>query len=134
MKYNIFISHAWDYNEDYYKLENWLDETIDWKNMSIPKHDAKEAKNDTELFQMIENNIKNSSIFLVIGGMYVPQSNRKWIQKEIEIAKRYGKYIIAIKPRGNQNIPKILQENTDIIVGWNSKSIIDAIKDYNYVR
>ena len=134
MGINIFISHAWDYNTDYYTLENWLDESLEWRNMSIPKHDAKEAKNDSELEQMIRNNIKNSSIFLVIGGMYVVQSNRKWISKEIEIAKKYGKYMIVIKPRGNQNMPKILQEEANEIVGWSSKSIINAIKDYENVK
>ena len=102
--------------------------------LSIPNHAAKETKNDSELELMIRNNIKNSSIFLVIGGMYVAQSNRKWISKEIEIAKNYGKYMIVIKPRGNQNMPKILQENANEIVGWSSKSIINAIKDYENVK
>ena len=49
-KYPLFISHCWDYNEEYYKVENWIDESdISWKNMSIPVHDPKDTSSDKDL-------------------------------------------------------------------------------------
>ena len=43
-EYNLFISHAWKYNEDYYTVEKWLksakeNEELIYKNYSVPQHD-----------------------------------------------------------------------------------------------
>ena len=129
-KYPIFISHCWDYNEQYYTVERWIDESdINWRNMSIPEHDPKDTSTDKELEEKIDNNINNSSLFIIIAGMYVPQKNRPWINKEIEIAQKYNKTILAIKPWGNQRTPTIIQDIADKLVNWNSSSVIDGIKE-----
>ena len=70
-RYNLFISHCWDYNTDYYSVTKWIDEsTITWKNMSIPVHNPKETSTETELKIKIDNNIRQSSLFIIIAGMY----------------------------------------------------------------
>ena len=61
--------------------------------------------------------------------MYVAQSNRKWINFEIDTAIKYGKNILAIKPRGNERIPEKIQNKANIIVNWSSSSIIKNIKE-----
>lgn len=128
-KYPIFISHCWDYNSQYYTVEQWIDDSdINWKNMSIPVHDPKDTKTDAELEEKIDNLIRNSSLFIIIAGMYAAQQNRTWINKEIEIAQKYNKKILAIKPWGNERTPVIIQEGADELVNWNSTSVIDGIK------
>ncbi len=128
-EYKLFISHCWDYREQYYTVVDWINDTdIKWKNMSIPVHNPKDASSDSELKTKIDNNIRNSSIFIVISGMYVPQENRPWIKFEINTAIKYGKKILAIKPWGNERIPEIIRENADLIVNWNSSSVIKGIK------
>lgn len=128
-KYPIFISHCWDYNSQYYTVEQWIDDSdINWKNMSIPVHDPKDTKTDAELEEKIDNLIRNSSLFIIIAGMYAAQQNRTWINKEIEIAQKYNKKILAIKPWGNERTPVIIQEAADELVNWNSSSVIDGIK------
>ncbi|WP_281033979.1 TIR domain-containing protein [Methanotorris igneus] len=82
--------------------------------------------NKRKLKEELEKQIMPASCVIVIAGMYV--NYREWIQEEIKIAKKYGKPIIAVKPRGNQKLPTFIQENADKIVGWNANSIIDAIK------
>ncbi len=42
--YNLFISHAWKYNNGYYKVVDWLDSAVankefNYKNYSVPQHD-----------------------------------------------------------------------------------------------
>ncbi len=39
--YNIFISHAWRYSEDYYRLVEMLNNApyFKWRNYSVPQHD-----------------------------------------------------------------------------------------------
>lgn len=129
-EYKLFISHCWDYRESYYTVENWIAESdINWKNMSIPVHNPKDTSTDNELETKIDNNIKNSSIFIVIAGMYVSQSNRKWINFENDTAIEYGKKILAIKPRGNERLPEKISNTADLIVNWNSYSVISGIKE-----
>jgi len=131
-EYHIFISHAWRYSEDYYKLEKLLNEipNFKWKNYSVPQHDpvidpnSKEGKN--KLKKELEEQIRPVHIVIVLAGMYV--NYREWIQTEINIALKYKKPIIGIKPRGHQRIPKQIQDVACDIVGWNKKSIEKAIK------
>lgn len=59
--------------------------------------------------------------------MYAAHSD--WIEYEINEAVRMGKYIIGVKPWGQERTPQIMQDNADTIVGWNSSSIITAIKN-----
>ena len=59
--------------------------------------------------------------------MYVRYSD--WIEYEIEEAIRMNKYIIGVKPWGQEKIPSIISENADKMVGWNQNSIINAIKN-----
>ena len=58
-------------------------------------------------------------------------NHRKWIQKEIEIAKKYNKPIVAIKPWGQLKFPIELILTSKDIVGWNTSSIVDAIRKYS---
>ena len=60
--------------------------------------------------------------------MYV--ARKEWIQKEIEMAKKYEKPIIAILPRGNENVPTVVQETATEVVGWNTDSIVEAIRKH----
>lgn len=129
-KYPLFISHCWDYRDKYYTVECWIDDSdINWRNMSIPAHDPKDTRSDAELEQIIDNNIGNSSMFIIIAGMYVSQENRTWINKEIDIAQKYGKKILAIKPWGSQRTPARIHEVADKLVSWQSSSVINDIKE-----
>ena len=68
------------------------------------------------------------SAFLLISGMYVV--HRDWIQEEIDIAEYYNKPIIGIMPWGAQRIPVAVQQASDTMVGWNTNSIVTAVREY----
>ena len=48
---------------------------------------------------------------------------------EVDEAMRMGKPIIAIMPWGQSYMPVELQAKATQIVGWNSTSIVKAIRD-----
>jgi hypothetical protein len=56
---------------------------------------------------------------------------REWIQKEMEIANYYSKPIVGIIPWGQTNVPQIVRNVAKEMVGWNTNSIIDAIRRYS---
>ena len=57
--------------------------------------------------------------------MYATYSD--WIDFEIDTAIDYSKYIIGVKPWGQQRIPTKVSNNANIMVGWNESSVINAI-------
>lgn len=126
--YNLFISHCWDYNDEYYRLIEYLRaaNNFEFKNLSVPEHDRLDTRNDRELDIALSYQIRPTHFVLILGGMYV--NHRYWIQKEIDITKQLSKPIIAIKPWGSTMIPVEVQNCAQEIVGWNTSSIIDAIR------
>ena len=59
--------------------------------------------------------------------MYAAYSD--WIEYEIDEATRMGKYIIGVEPWGQEKVPTIVSNNADVMVGWNSDSVVNAIKN-----
>lgn len=127
-KYHIFISHAWKYSDDYNTVSNWIKESgLPIKNYSVPEHDPLDANNKAKLKSQLTEQIKHASIVIIIGGMYGAYSD--WMNYEFEEAKRMNKKIILIKPWGQERIPMSAQVIADDVIGWNSTSLINSIKN-----
>lgn len=132
-KYHIFISHSWAYSDAYDKLKELLDKDINFSyiDYSVPKNDPiHNANNDTELYKAIKMQIAKASVIIILAGVYSTYS--KWIKKEIKIAQtefETPKKIIAVEPWASERTSIIVKTAADKIVGWNSSSIIKAIKE-----
>lgn len=131
--HNLFISHSWAYSDAYEKLTQLLDKdsNFSYRDYSVPKNDPiHNAKTDQELYEAIKNQVSQSHVVIILAGVYSTYS--KWINKEITIAKKEfnnPKPIIAVEPWGSERTSKTVKDNADIIVKWNSKSLIAAIKE-----
>ena len=132
--YNVFISHAWKYSEHYNKIVQWLNEAaaegkLTWKNYSVPSHDPLIDPNTqvgkTKLKEALKGQIRPASVVIILAGMYAAHSD--WIDFEIDTAIDYDKYIIGVKPWGQERVPLKISNNADIMVGWNKDSVINAI-------
>ncbi len=132
--YRGFISHSWDYSDAYVSMEKMLKDfpNFDWGNYSVPKTDPLKVNTDKELTERLHNQIKPTNHVIIIAGMYA--NHRKWIQKEIDIAKSYGKPIIAVKPWGSQMTPREVIEAATEVVGWNAASIVAAVRRHAGLR
>lgn len=128
--YDLFINHAWKYDDDYYRLVGLLDNAnyLKWKNYSVPQHDPLDANNTRRLAESLDRQIRPTNAVLIISGMYV--RHRDWIQYEIEVAQSYNKPIIGIEPWGSQRIPTEVQSAATTMVGWRTDSIVTAIRVY----
>ena len=64
--YNLFISHAWKYNSEYYNLVDMLNKAsyFSWKNYSVPQHDALDTRTDKELDEALHRQISPCSCVL----------------------------------------------------------------------
>lgn len=122
----IFISHSWGYDADYESLVSLLKSRgyFDFLNYSIPSYDPIQGSKK-EVWDQIESQIKYSSIVILIVGMYATYSGS--IKREIDIARRHSKPILAIRPRGADKTSS-LKGHADDEVGWNTESIVNAIR------
>lgn len=134
MSYNLFISHSWTYSDMYERLLNLLnqDTNFSYKNYSVPRNDPiHNAVNQQQLKDAIKNQMSYASCVLVLAGVYSTYS--KWINIEIDLAKNgfsTPKKIIAIQPWGAERTSSTVKDAADMIVNWQSSSIIQAIKGY----
>lgn len=122
----IFISHSWDYDKDYKTLiRNFNNYGFEYYNHSIPEGKALDEHTTRKIENGIRNKIRGCSKVLVLAGDY---ANNFWIKKEVKIAAEMGKEIIAIRPWNTTSIPSYIKNEADIIVGFNTKTIIETIK------
>ena len=126
----IFISHAWDYNEDYWTIVNWFNNANNfrWSNCSVPSHDRLPDKTTAGLKRAITRQINPAQVVVIIAGMYAAHSD--WIDYEIDEAVRLNKTIIGIRPRSQQRVPTKITDNATKMVNWNSSSLITTVREY----
>jgi hypothetical protein len=136
---HIFISHAWAYSNHYDTLAEWIfgepwsvgQASLDFRDYSIPKNNPIHNVSSTSMLQdAIFTQIKKSHVVVIPSGMYAHYS--KWIQKEIDGAKLFGKPILAVNPWGQQKKPGVVLNNADEGVGWNKQPVINAIWQLYY--
>jgi len=132
-RYGLFISHSWDYRDEYERLVNLLNTDIGflWENLSVPEENPLSVlmylpKSYRFLVRQLDERISKADCLVVLAGMYVAHSG--WIQSEIEAAQEFHKPIIAVEPRGNERFPEAVMHAAAESVGWNSASIISAIR------
>ncbi|MGR0481957.1 MAG: TIR domain-containing protein [Candidatus Electronema sp. V4] len=131
--YRLFISHSWAYVDAYDSLVLFFQEhpNFNWTDYSVPKNDPiHNANNQTELYNTIQKQISPVNCVIILAGVYSTYS--KWINKEIEISKQvFNKPIVAVEPWGSEKTSKIVKDNADVIVKWQSSSIVNAIRKYS---
>ena len=133
--YNLFISHAWRYHDDYDRLVRLLNSApyFSWRNYSVPRHDPAidpdTPAGDRQLRKELDNQIRPVNCVLIISGMYA--AYRYWIQVEIDIAKGYEKPIVGLIPLGHDRISAEVQQVAREMVGWRTDSVVNAIRKWS---
>jgi hypothetical protein len=126
-----FISHAWNYHDDYVRLEKLLAAAPNFlfRNASVPKTDAIPGPLTTaKLKAALDEQIRITNIMIILGGMYAVYSD--WITEELAIAAKYQKPIIGVVPWGQQRTPAIVETAAREMVRWNTDSIVSAIRKH----
>ena len=126
--YHVFISHAWEYSDDYYRFVKLLNEAknFKWKNYSVPEHDP--IADDEDLKEELQNQINPVHIVVILSGMYTNYSN--WIGFEMDYADEKSKPMIGVVPWGQTRIPQEVQSRVKEMVRWNTDSFVSAIRKH----
>lgn len=128
--YRLFVSHSWAYGDAYEKLVKFFDEhpNFKWIDYSVPRSDPiHNAPTSAALYEAIKRQVAPVNCVIILAGVYSTYST--WINNEIEIAKYYSKPIVAVQPWGAERTSKVVKDNADVIVNWQSSSIVSAIRE-----
>ena len=132
-EYHLFISHSWGRSDAYDNLVNLLraKRYFKFSNYSVPRDDPiHRAGTDAALRRAIREKMTSCNAILILAGVYATYS--RWIDEEIDLAKRAfisPKPIIAVEPWASERTSVRVKEAADAIVGWNTDSIVDAIRE-----
>ena len=130
--YNLFISHSWSYSDQYERLVKLLRARpyFRFRDYSVPPDDPiHNARSDAALRRAILNQMTRCHVVIILAGVYASYS--KWINIEIDLAEdgfSTSKPILAIRPWGAERISQTVRDAADEIVGWNTESVVEAIR------
>jgi len=133
--YDIFITHAWRYHEDWTKICDLLDKSpvLVWRNFSLPWHDPAMDPNSKVGGAFIRNSLETQIIpvhgVILLAGVYNIKSAQRWLNLEIELASKHDKPIIAIPAAGETAVPDDVSALCDRSVGWDSKAVVSALSE-----
>lgn len=124
----LFISHSWSYSERYNSMVNLLNNRsyFSWTNYSIPQTRAFGPQAQYKMQEELRQQIRPVNCVIIIGGMWTSYSD--WIQFEMNFASSINKPILGVRPRGARMMPSAVTQKADLIVNWNSDSIVNGIR------
>lgn len=124
--YRVFISHCWEYADNYRTLTAWLREEplLRWRDLSVPEGRA--LPEDAKFEARLRKRLGEADILLVIVGMEI--AHRYWMKWEIKWARIRGVPIVGVMPNGSRRIPAAVEDVGCPVVGWRRESVVGAIR------
>ena len=131
--YDLFLTHAWRYHDDWTRFADMLDRVPDlsWRNFSVPWYDPAVDPNTEAggrfIRQWLESQIAPVAAVIFLDGVYAIKSARKWLDLELEIARARGIPVIGLAPIGQSEIGADARARVDMAVGWDAGEILAAV-------
>lgn len=126
----LFVSHAWEDDEDYFRVFEYLesDANFYYQNFSTP--DRRPASGDKEaLREDLRKQIAPVEVVIVPSGL--ARKHGDLILFQMNYAKASEKPVIMLQPYGTQmQIPKALSHLADELIDWDKRTLVDAIRKH----
>lgn len=133
--YDIFITHAWRYHDDWTRMGEQLnaDSSFRWRNFSVPWYDPAMDPNTPVgskfVNSWLESQIIPVDIVIFLESVYAVKSARKWLDMEIEIARAHKKPILAVPAFGSTVVGSEVSALSDAVCFWDTAMLIMEIKN-----
>lgn len=132
---DIFIAHAWRYHEDWTQVCSLLDQVqgFKWRNFSLPWHDPAMDTNSelgkAFIYNFLETQIIPVNTMIMLAGVYSIKSARRWLDLEVEFARKHNKPIVALPAIGESTVPEHVALLCDKNVTWDSATLVAALRE-----
>jgi hypothetical protein len=133
--YDIFITHAWRYHEDWTRVAKVLDQCAEffWRNFSVPWYDPAMDTNTEKggrfVHRWLESQIIPVDAVLFLSSVYAVRSARKWLELEVETARRLHKPVIGLARFGESEIAIDARPLIDSATSWEPETLAAAIRE-----
>lgn len=131
---DIFITHAWRYHDDWTKVCALLDgaKAFKWRNFSLPWHDPAMDTNSEVgrkfIYDALETQIIPVHGVILLAGVYAIKSAQRWLDLEIEFARKHNKPIVGLPALGESGLPVPVQSLCDTVAVWESASLVAVLQ------
>ncbi|WP_040604241.1 TIR domain-containing protein [Sagittula stellata] len=128
MSTRLFVSHSWSYSERYNAMVNLLNNCpyFNFTNYSVPETKAFGLMAQYKMKDELQDQIWPVNCVIIIGGMWANHSD--WIKFKMDFAKSINKPVLGVRPRGAQVMPVAVTLASNLVVSWNSDSIVAGIR------
>lgn len=132
--HDLFITHAWRYHEDWKRMVELLNTNglRSWRNFSLPWFDPALNPHTEEGRRVVRWNLETqiipSKAVILLTSVFQQTGSRKWLDIEIEMARKHRKPIIAVPSWGEHQVPDDVAAVADRVVDWDLAALLDAIE------
>jgi hypothetical protein len=133
--YDLFITHAWRYHDDWTRLADLLDQFLDrsWRNFSVPWYDPALDPNteagNLMVHRWLEQQIIPCCGVILLSAVHENKSARKWVEIEVEMARKHEKRIIGLPAFGRVSMSPEAAVFVDNVCPWDPAHLISALDD-----
>ena len=123
----LFVTHAWEDNDDYARLFEYLEApgTFYYQNTSQPQ--AKRPLDKESEREDLRRQIAPSEVIVVLPAVYRRAPDLVLFQ--MTFAKAADRPIVAMENFGSTDpLAKAIKDLADEVSAWNERSLIDALK------
>ena len=122
----IFVAHGFEQSEDYLRVFEYLESSRNffYLNCSLPDY---RAVNPEQLKTELRRQINAAEVVVVPSTLF--HTHRELIDFQVNCAKGMEKPVIVLEAFGvKEKMPVQLEALADEIVGWDDRSLVDAIR------
>ena len=133
--YDLFITHAWRYHDDWRRLVDLLNahDVRAWRNFSLPWYDpALDARTEAggrAVRWHLETQIIPVQAVLLLASVLSEPGTRKWLDFELQVARKNSKPVIAVPAWGESDVDPEVCTQVDSVVGWDAPSLLAAVAE-----
>jgi hypothetical protein len=123
----VFVTHLWEAGDDYQRVFEYLESTgtFYYQNYSAPERlpgADKEAQREE-----LRRQILPAEVVVALAGLYGAYPELLIFQ--LNYAKASHKPVVVLEAFGAKlDVPQPLKDLADVVIGWNERALIDAIK------
>jgi hypothetical protein len=123
----LFVTHLWEAGIDYQRVFEFLESTgtFYYQNFSAPDRlpgSDKEAQREE-----LRRQIAPAEVVIALTGLH--QTHPDLLLFQLNYTKACDKPVILLEAFGAKaDVPKVLRDLADEVIGWNERQLLDAIR------
>jgi hypothetical protein len=124
----IYAVHGWEKDEDYVRLFEYMESAGNFFYRAVSDPDAHSPLGDGVAARrtLVFEALKNAECVVCTAGVW--EQHRDWARMTLDVAAGLDLPVIAIEHFGPKNMDVRLKAQATACVGWDSRSIVDAIR------